>query len=31
MLRHLREVKAADRLERAISKVIADGKQVTTT
>ena len=29
MLRHLREVKAANRLERAISKVIADGKYVT--
>jgi isocitrate dehydrogenase (NAD+) len=29
MLRHLGEVKAADRLERAIAQVIAEGKQVT--
>ena len=29
MLRHLREVKAADRLEKAIAKVIAEGKSVT--
>lgn len=29
MLRHLGEAKAADRLEQAIAKVIAEGKQVT--
>lgn len=29
MLRHLGEIKAADRLERAIASVIAEGKNVT--
>ena len=29
MLRHINEVKAADKLEAAVSKVIADGKDVT--
>ena len=29
MLRHLGEVKAADRLEKAIAKVIVEGKSVT--
>lgn len=29
MLRHLKEVKAADRLERAVSQVIREGKSVT--
>jgi isocitrate dehydrogenase (NAD+) len=29
MLRHLGEKQAADRLERAVAKVIADGKHVT--
>jgi isocitrate dehydrogenase (NAD+) len=29
MLRHLRETKAADRLEKAIAEVIAEGKKVT--
>jgi len=29
MLRHLNEVKAADRLEKAIAEVIAEGRQVT--
>jgi isocitrate dehydrogenase (NAD+) len=29
MLRHLGETRAAERLEKAVSKVIADGKQVT--
>jgi isocitrate dehydrogenase (NAD+) len=29
MLRHLGEIEAADRLERAIAKVVAEGKDVT--
>ena len=29
MLRHLKELQAATRLERAIAQVIANGKQVT--
>lgn len=29
MLRHLREIRAADRLERAVSEILKEGKQVT--